>query len=71
MGAVLLITLHAAAALLSDAGIISVQQVVLPGLSRDFSATGAFLFLIGILGGVSVRNQADLEEDVHLAMLAG
>ncbi len=71
MGAVIMIMLNASAGLLFDAGFISVQQVCLPGLSRDFASLGSFLFLVGMLGFISSRGQADLEEDAHLAMLAG
>ncbi len=70
MGAVLIIGLTAVAALLSDFGIWSVSGIFLPGLSGDLSSLSAFLFLSGILGGVSVRNQADLDEDEHLSQLA-
>ena len=70
MGAVLLTGLEAIAALLSDFGIWPVPGLSLPGLSRDLPSLCAFLFLTGLCGGISVRNQADLEDDAHIAMLA-
>ena len=70
MGAVLLIGLTAIAALLSDFGIWSASGLSFPGLTTDTPSLCVFLFLMGLLGGASVRNQADLEEDSHIAMLA-
>ena len=70
MGAVLLTGLTAVAALLSDFGILASSGLSLPGLAADTPSLCVFLFLMGMLGGVSVRNQADLEEDAHIAMLA-
>ena len=70
MGAVLLTGLTAIAALLSDFGIWPVPGLSLPGLSCDMSSLCVFLFLMGLCGGVSLRNQSDLEEDAHIAMLA-
>ena len=70
MGAILLTGLSAIAALLSDFGIWAVSGLSLPGLTADMPSLCAFLFLMGLCGGVSVRNRADLEEDAHIAMLA-
>lgn len=70
MGAVLLTGLTAIAALLSDFGIWPVSGLSLPGLAGDFPSQGSFLFLMGLCGGVSVRNRTDLEDDMRIAMLA-
>ena len=70
MGAVLLTGLTAMAALLSDFGLWPVPGLSLPGLSRDLPSLFVFAFLMGLCGGVSARNQADLKEDEHIAMLA-
>ncbi len=70
MGSVLLTGLTALAALLSDFGIWTVSGISLPGLTQDSPSLCIFLFLMGICGGVSARNRADLEEDAHIAMLA-
>lgn len=70
MGAVLLTGLTAVAALLSEFGIWPVPGLSFPGLTGNISFLCVDFFLMGLLGGVSVRNKADLEEDAHLAMLA-
>ena len=70
MGAVLLLSLHALTALLSVFGFMPLSGLRLPfltGALQDLCAEG---FLAGILCGVSGRNDADLAEDAHLAMLA-
>ena len=70
MGAVLLLSLYALTALLSVFGFMPLSGLRLPfltGVLPDLCAEG---FLAGILCGVSGRNDADLAEDAHLAMLA-
>ena len=70
MGSVLLLAIHALTALLSFFGFIPVSGLRLPfltGCLPDLCAEG---FLAGMLCGISGRNDADLAEDAHLAMLA-
>ncbi len=70
MGAVLLTGLTAIAALLSDFGIWPIPGLSLPGITDSMPSLCTFSFLMGLCGGVSVRNRTDLEEDAHIAMLA-
>ena len=42
----------------------------LPLLTRDFPSLAASMFMVGLLSGISGRNEKDLDEDSHLAMLA-
>ena len=70
MGAALLTGLSSVAALLSDFGIWPAPGFSLPALTNDPVSVYAFLFLMGLAGGVSARSRADLDEDEHLAMLA-
>ena len=58
------------AAILSELGIWAVPGLSFHGLTGNISFLCVDFFLMGLLGGVSVRNKADLEEDAHLAMLA-
>ena len=64
------LAIHALTALLSFFGFIPVSGLRLPfltGCLPDLCAEG---FLAGMLCGISGRNDADLAEDAHLAMLA-
>ena len=70
MGAVLLLSLHALTALLSVFGFMPLSGLRLPFLTGALPDLCAEGFLAGILCGVSGRNDADLAEDAHLAMLA-
>ncbi|MBR3333056.1 MAG: FtsW/RodA/SpoVE family cell cycle protein [Clostridia bacterium] len=70
MGAVLLLALHVLTALLSLFGFIPLPGLRLPFLTRSLTDLCAETFLAGLLCGVSGRNDADLAEDAHLAMLA-
>lgn len=70
MGATLALALRALAALLSAFGFLPVSGLCLPFLGRSLPDLCAQLFLTGLLCGISGRNDADLAEDAHLAMLA-
>ena len=70
MGSILLTGFTAVAAILSEFGIWPIPGLSLPGLTGNISFLCVEFFLMGLLGGVSVRNKANLEEDAHLAMLA-
>lgn len=70
MGATLLLVLHALAALLSLFGFLPLSGLRLPFLTVSLPDLCAEFFLAGLLCGISGRNDADLAEDAHLAMLA-
>lgn len=70
MGVSLMLALRALAALLSVFGILPLDVPALPLLTSSLPALCAEMFLIGLLCGISGRNDADLAEDAHLAMLA-
>ena len=70
MGSVLLLMLRALAALLSVFGFIPLPGLRLPFLTESLPDLCAECFLAGLLCGISGRNDADLAEDAHLAMLA-
>ena len=70
MGAVLLLSLHALTALLSVFGFMPLPGLRLPFLTGSLPDLCAEGFIAGILCGISGRNDADLAEDAHLAMLA-
>ena len=70
MGITLLLALRSLAALLSSFGFIPLSGLPLPFLTRSLPDLCAELFLAGMLCGISGRNDADLAEDAHLAMLA-
>ena len=70
MGISLLLALRALAALFSLFGLLPFPDVAVPFLTSSLPDLCAELFLIGILCGISGRNEADLAEDAHLAMLA-
>ena len=70
MGSTLLIALQAISALLALFGFLPLPSFSLPFLTSSLPALCAQLFLAGMVCGVSGRNEADLAEDAHLAMLA-
>jgi len=70
MGVSLLPALQALAALLSVFGFLPLPEVCFPFLTSSLPDLCAELFMIGMLCGISARNEADLAEDAHLAMLA-
>ena len=70
MGVSLLLALQALAALLSVFGFLPLPEVCFPFLTSSLPDLCAELFMIGMLCGISARNEADLAEDAHLAMLA-
>jgi len=70
MGISLLLALQALAALLSVFGFLPLPEVCFPFLTSSLPDLCAELFMIGMLCGISARNEADLAEDAHLAMLA-
>lgn len=70
MGTSLMLALRALAAILSAFGFIPLSGLRLPFLTDSLPDLCAQLFLAGMLCGISGRNDADLAEDAHLAMLA-
>ena len=70
MGGSLLLAFRSLAALLSVFGFLPVSGLRLPFLTASLPDLCAQLFLAGLLCGISGRNDADLAEDAHLAMLA-
>ena len=70
MGVSLFLGLRAIAALLSVFGFLPLPALSVPLLSTSLPDLCAEMFMIGMLCGVSARNEADLAEDAHLAMLA-
>ena len=70
MGVCLLLGLRTLAALLSAFGILPLAVQPVPFLTDSLPSLCAQMFLAGILCGISGRNDADLAEDAHLAMLA-
>lgn len=70
IGAVLLFGLRTVLFLVMLIGILPPQSAEFPLLTASFPALGAQFFLLGLLSGVSARNEADLEEDARLSMLA-
>ena len=70
MGASLMLALRALAAILSVFGFLPLSGLTLPFLTDSLPDLCAQLFLAGLLCGISGRNDADLAEDAHLAMLA-
>ena len=69
MGISLMLALRTLASMLSAFGFLPVS-VSPPLLTLSLPSLCAQMFLIGILCGISGRNDADLAEDAHLAMLA-
>ena len=70
MGCTLLLALRVLAAMLSAFAVLPLPAGCLPFLTASLPDLCAELFLAGLLCGVSGRNDADLAEDAHLAMLA-
>ena len=70
MGASLLLALRALSSLLSLFGLLPFPDAAVPFMTSSLPDLCAQLFLVGLLCGVSGRNDADLAEDAHLAMLA-
>lgn len=70
MGISLLLALYTLSSLLFEFGFLPFAGSGVPLLTRSLPALGSQLFLIGMLCGISGRNDADLAEDAHLAMLA-
>ena len=70
MGATLLLSLRALAAILSVFGFLPLSGLRIPFLTKVLPDLCAELFLAGLICGVSGQNDADLAEDAHLAMLA-
>ena len=70
LGAVLLFGLRALLFMVSLAGLLPAVSSDLPLLTASFPSLAAQFFMLGMLSGVSGRNEADLEEDSRLAMLA-
>ena len=70
MGATLLLALRTVSSMLSLFGISPLPGVSVPLLTSSLPELCAQFFLVGLLCGVSARNEADLAEDAHLAMLA-
>lgn len=68
--AILLLGLRALFYLLSLSGLVPFSSGQFPFLSDALPDLLAQFFLLGILSGVSSRNEADLEEDTRLSMLA-
>ncbi len=70
LGIVLLLGLRALLFLAAAAGLLPVAPGAFPFLTSSAPDLFAHFFLLGLLSGVSARNDADLEEDARLAMLA-
>ena len=70
MGVVLLLGLRALLFLAASADLLQVSPGAFPFLTSSAPDLFAHFFLLGLLSGVSARNDADLEEDARLAMLA-
>ena len=70
LGAVILFGLRAILFLVVTMNWLPVETVDFPLMTASFPSICAQFFLIGLLSGVSARNEADLEEDARLAMLA-
>lgn len=70
MGCTLLTVLNVLPALLSEFGVLRLRDVSLPFFSLSLPELCSWMFLQGLVCGISGRNDEDLEDDVHLAMLA-
>ena len=70
MGASLFIGLRTLAALLSLFGFLPLPGLAFPLLTVSLPSLCAQMFLLGLVCGIAGRNEADLAEDAHLAMLA-
>ena len=69
-GCSLLLVLRVLAALLSGFGVLTFFDGSLPFLTSSLPDLCSQLFLIGLLCGIAARNEDDLSEDAHLAMLS-
>ncbi len=70
LGAVLLLGLDALFFLYAAVGFLPFRPESFPFLTASLPDLFAHFFLLGLLSGISSRNDADLEEDSRLAMLA-
>ena len=70
MGSTLLFALRVPLGLLPAFGVLSLPLTPLPLLTDSLPDLCAQMFALGLLCGISSVNEADLAEDVHLAMLA-
>ena len=70
MGISLLLALRALAGMLAFFGFLPLAGLDIPLLTSSMPDLCAQMFLVGLLSGISGRNDADLAEDAHLAMLA-
>ena len=70
LGTVLFFGLRALACILSAAGILPLAADEFAFLSDSPQDLFAEFFLLGVLSEISARNEADLEEDARLSMLA-
>ena len=70
LGMVLLAGLRALLFLGTAAGLVSFSPGSFPFMTSSMPDLFAHFFLLGLLSGVSARNEADQEEDARLAMLA-
>ena len=70
LGVVLLAGLRALLFLAATAGLLPLAPGFFPFMTSSMPDLFAHFFLLGLLSGVSARNEADLEEDARLAMLA-
>ncbi len=70
MGIIMLLGFRTLLFLASVAGFLPVSPGAFPFLTSSMPDLFAHFFLLGLLSGISARNDADLEEDARLAMLA-
>ena len=70
MGVCLLLGLYTITSVLSFFGFLPIATEEIPMLTTSLPSLCAFLFMAGLLCGISGRNDSDLAEDAHLAMLA-
>ena len=70
LGTVLIFGLRAILFLIAVMNWLPVKAVDFPLMTASFPSLGAQFFMIGLLSGISARNEADLDEDSRLAMLA-
>ena len=70
LGCILLMGLRALFFLGTAADLIPLSPVTFPFMTSSLPDLFAHFFLLGLLCGISARNESDLEEDARLAMLA-
>ena len=70
MGCSLFFALRTVAALLAAFSVFPIPLTEVPFLTSSLPALGAQYFALGLVCGISGKNDADLAEDAHLAMLA-